>query len=52
MEEAGHLDESINVWRAAALLVHADCTGTEVEFLRQLQLIHPHTSTEPSDSTG
>lgn len=52
IENLSHLDENINIGGAAALFVHTDGTGTDMEFVGKAGLAHSDTSAELCDSTG
>lgn len=52
IENLGHLDENINIGSAAALFVHADGAGADMEFLSQFGLVQAGASAELGDSTG
>ena len=52
VEESGHLNEDINTGYAAALLVHTDGAGAEMEFFGQLNLIQPDVFAKVDNLTG
>ena len=52
IEESGHLDKDFNTGCTAALFIHADGTGADMEYLGQLELIHSDGFAEQCNSTG